>query len=88
MLQCFSLVQEVYDNVCELHLLQQSDCQTKSVYCPSSIKVSCVSVCVCMCVCVCVCVCVCILVGCTNVSVCLHVRVFTCVCVCNVVYIG
>ena len=40
-----SLVQEVYNDLCELNLLQQSDCQTKSVYRPSSYEVS---VCVCV----------------------------------------
>ena len=69
--QCSLLVQEVYNNVCELHLLQQSDCQTKSVYRPSSIKVSSVSVCVCQCVCVCVCV---------------YGSVCVCVCVCVCVF--
>jgi len=43
---CSSLVQEVYNNLCELHLLQQSDCQTKSVYRPSSYEVS--SMCMCL----------------------------------------
>ncbi|XP_065904261.1 midasin-like isoform X2 [Dysidea avara] len=35
-----SLVQEVYNDLCELNLLQQSDCQTKSVYRPSSYEYS------------------------------------------------
>ena len=34
-----SLLQEVYSDLCELNLLQQSDCQTKSVYRPSSYEV-------------------------------------------------
>ena len=42
---CSSLVQEVCNNLCELHLLQQSDCQTKSVYRPSSYEVSSVYLC-------------------------------------------